>query len=36
MEGGKLAEIGAHKELLRRGGKYAALWGSWTGKEHAM
>lgn len=38
MEEGRLVEVGAHDELLRRGGCYAALWASWSGEreESAM
>ena len=29
VEDGRVSELGAHDELLRRGGSYAALWESW-------
>lgn len=29
MVDGRLAELGSHNELVRQGGEYAALWGSW-------
>ena len=31
VQGGALAEIGTHEELVARGGHYAALFSSWTG-----
>ncbi|GAA3074400.1 ABC transporter ATP-binding protein [Streptosporangium carneum] len=31
MEGGRVAEIGAHDELIAAGGVYEALWSSWHG-----
>lgn len=31
VEEGRITELGAHDELLRAGGPYAALWGSWHG-----
>ncbi len=31
MESGKIAEVGAHAELLGRGGSYAALWAAFAG-----
>ncbi|HEY2549919.1 MAG TPA: ABC transporter ATP-binding protein [Streptosporangiaceae bacterium] len=31
MEGGQVAEIGSHDELLERGGVYAGLWSSFMG-----
>jgi ATP-binding cassette subfamily B protein len=30
MESGKIAEVGTHDELLRKGGSYAALWAAFT------
>ncbi|MEU0343414.1 ABC transporter ATP-binding protein [Streptomyces bobili] len=32
MEGGRLTELGTHEELVRAGGAYAALWGTWHGE----
>ncbi|MFF9063629.1 ABC transporter ATP-binding protein [Streptomyces sp. NPDC014882] len=32
MEGGRLTELGTHDELVRAGGAYAALWGTWHGE----
>ncbi|MFE3550515.1 ABC transporter ATP-binding protein [Streptomyces kronopolitis] len=32
MEGGRLAELGSHEELVAAGGAYAALWHSWHGR----
>jgi ATP-binding cassette subfamily C protein len=32
MEGGRLLEIGAHDDLVARGGAYAELWHSWHGQ----
>ena len=29
---GRVVEVGAHQELLDRGGAYAALWASFTGQ----
>jgi len=29
VEGGRVAEIGTHDELVAAGGAYAALWRSW-------
>jgi ATP-binding cassette subfamily B protein len=31
MEGGHIAEIGSHEELVARGGVYAGLWEAFTG-----
>jgi ATP-binding cassette subfamily B protein len=31
VDAGGLAELGTHDELLARGGRYAALYASWTG-----
>ena len=31
VDGGRLAEIGTHDELVRAGGRYAALYASWMG-----
>lgn len=31
LEEGRIAEIGSHDELVRRGGSYAALWAAWQG-----
>ncbi|MEU2358488.1 ABC transporter ATP-binding protein [Streptomyces misionensis] len=31
MDGGRMAELGSHEELLAVGGGYAALWKSWHG-----
>lgn len=30
VDQGRLQELGSHDELLRREGRYASLWGSWT------
>lgn len=32
MEGGRLAELGSHDELVAADGAYAALWHSWHGR----
>jgi ATP-binding cassette, subfamily B, bacterial len=32
MEGGKIAEVGSHQELLERGGSYARLWAAFSGE----
>jgi ATP-binding cassette subfamily B protein len=32
MEGGQVAEIGTHAELLERGGSYARLWAAFSGE----
>ncbi|MFD5258854.1 ABC transporter ATP-binding protein [Streptomyces bobili] len=32
MEGGLLTELGTHEELVRAGGAYASLWGTWHGE----
>jgi ATP-binding cassette subfamily B protein len=34
MEQGRLVEVGGHEELLQRGGRYAALWSSWTDQKY--
>ncbi len=31
MDGGQIAEIGTHEELLQRGGTYASLWSAFAG-----
>ena len=31
MEGGRITESGPHRELVRRGGAYTALWRQWHG-----
>ncbi|MGW4897843.1 ABC transporter ATP-binding protein [Kitasatospora sp. NPDC004240] len=31
MDGGRVAELGSHEELVAHGGTYAALWHSWHG-----
>ena len=31
VDRGEIAEVGAHDELLARGGRYAALWGAFAG-----
>lgn len=31
VEGGRIAELGSHDELVAEGGAYAALWESWHG-----
>ncbi len=31
MDGGRIAEIGSHDELVRAGGVYAGLWQAFTG-----
>ncbi|HEV2993722.1 MAG TPA: ATP-binding cassette domain-containing protein, partial [Acidimicrobiia bacterium] len=30
VDQGRLQELGTHADLLRREGRYASLWGSWT------
>ena len=32
MDGGRIIELGAHDDLLRAGGPYAALWHTWHGQ----
>jgi len=32
LDGGRIAEIGAHEELLAAGGAYGALWAAFTGE----
>ena len=32
MDGGRIAEVGSHDELLDAGGAYAALWAAFTGE----
>jgi hypothetical protein len=31
LEDGQIREAGTHRELVRAGGAYAALWNSWHG-----
>ncbi|ACY96713.1 ABC transporter ATP-binding protein [Thermomonospora curvata] len=31
MEDGRISELGSHQELIKAGGRYAALWRSWHG-----
>jgi len=31
MDGGRIAEIGSHDELVAAGGTYAELWSAFTG-----
>ncbi len=35
IDQGNLAELGTHDELLRREGRYASLWSSWTAAQSA-
>jgi ATP-binding cassette subfamily B protein len=35
VDGGRLVEVGAHADLVDRGGRYAALYRSWTGETTA-
>jgi ATP-binding cassette subfamily B protein len=35
IDHGNLAEVGTHDELLRREGRYASLWSSWTAAQSA-
>ena len=32
LDGGQVAEVGTHAELLEAGGAYAALWSAFTGE----
>jgi len=32
VQGGRVAEVGSHRELLDRGGQYAQLYASWSGR----
>ncbi len=32
LDGGRIAEVGTHAELLKAGGTYAALWSAFTGE----
>jgi ABC-type multidrug transport system fused ATPase/permease subunit len=36
VEGGRIAEIGSHDELVAAGGSYAALWRAWHGADAAV
>jgi ATP-binding cassette subfamily C protein len=31
LDQGRVAETGTHDELVRAGGRYAALWAAWSG-----
>ncbi|NUT95342.1 MAG: ABC transporter ATP-binding protein [Saccharothrix sp.] len=33
MDAGRISEVGAHDDLVRNGGAYAALWRSWHGDQ---
>jgi len=35
MEAGQISESGTHRDLIEARGKYAALWSSWHGRNHA-
>jgi len=35
MDAGRISESGPHRDLLRAGGRYAALWESWHGRRRA-
>jgi ATP-binding cassette subfamily B protein len=32
VDAGRIQELGTHADLLRREGRYASLWASWTAK----